>query len=173
MATQNSTLVIPPSQDERIALLEIKYGFGQLAPSMLDLLETAATIADATTFPATAGVTDRILRLFLSRASSQLIALLQQAATKAERQRDGLLWQEPSQAKHDALDADDRLLFEARSRVYVARQQVDHLVETAVDDLEDLLVGITIGELAGLLRLAAADQAAHAAASYVRQPSAA
>ncbi|WP_327300412.1 hypothetical protein [Streptomyces goshikiensis] len=157
-------------QPQRVKLLDIKHGFGQLAPSMRDLLETAATIADETTFPAGASVTDRILRLFLGRAASQLIAPLQQVATKAERQRDRLLWQQPSQAKHDALDDADRLLYDARSRVYVARQQVDKLVEDAIDDIESLLAGITIGDLAGLLRLAAADTAAHAAASHVRRP---
>lgn len=157
-------------QPQRLKLLEFKHGFGQLAPSMRDLLETAATIADETTFPAGAGVTDRILRLFLGRAGSQILAPLQQAATKAERERDALLWQEPSRAKHDALDAADRLLYDAQSLAYVARQQVDKLVEDAIDDIEGLLAGITIADLAGLLRLAAADRAAHASASHVRRP---
>ncbi|MFK0045497.1 hypothetical protein ACIQU4_15490 [Streptomyces sp. NPDC090741] len=192
MATQNSTQATPGiptpvrrliaagikrgagplvvEQPQRLALLEIKHGFGQLAPSMRDLLETAATIADETTFPAEASVNGRILRLFLGRAGSQILAPLQQATTKAERERDALLWQEPSQAKHDALDAADRLLYDARSRAYVARQQVDKLVEDAIDDIDNLLAGITIGDLAGLLRLVAADMAAHAAASYVRRP---
>lgn len=170
MAMQNSTLVPPLSQVQRLALLEVKHGFGQLAPSMRDLLETAATIADETTFPAEASVNDRILRLFLGRAASQILAPLQQAATKAERERDEILWQEPSQSKHDALDAADRLLYDARSRAYVARQQVDKLVEDAIDDIEGLLASITIGDLAGLLRLAAADIAAHDEATYVRRP---
>lgn len=161
---------LPASRTEHLSRLEVKHGFGQLAPSMRDLLETAATIADGTTFPAAASVTDRVLRLFLGRAASQILAPLQQAATKAERQRDEILWQEPSQAQHEALAAADRLLYDARSRAYVARQQVDKLVEDAIDDIEGLLAGITIGDLAGLLRLAAADIAAHAAASYVRRP---
>ncbi|MET9467754.1 hypothetical protein ABZY44_23725 [Streptomyces sp. NPDC006544] len=165
-----TTTTTAPNPVRRLALLELKYGFGQLIPSMRDLVETAATIADGTAFAAEAAVNDRILRLFLGRAASQLIDPLQQAATKAERERDGILYQAPSQEQHDALDAADRALFDARSRVYVARQQVDKLVEDAIDDLDGLLAGITIGDLAGLLRLVAADLAAHAAASHVRRP---
>lgn len=159
---------LPASRAEHLARLEVKHGFGQLAPSMRDLLEAAATLADSTTFPAAAGVNDRILRLFLRRAASHILAPLQQAATKAERDRDELLWQEPSQAKHEALDAADRTLCNARSRAYVARQQVDQLVEDAISELESLIAGITIGDLAGLFRLVAADEAAYAAASHVR-----
>lgn len=155
MATQNSTLVIPPSQAQRLARLEVKHRFGQLAPTMQTLLMTAATIADSTTFSADAAITDRTLRLFLSRAATQILAPHQQAATRAERDRVALLWKPASQSQHEALDAADRQLYDARSRVYVARQQVDLLVETAVNDLEALADGVTIADLADLFRLTA------------------
>lgn len=143
-------------QPQRLARLEVKHRFGRLAPSTQDVLETAATIADSTGFPATTMANERLTRLFLRRAISQLIAPLQQAASKAERQHAVILWQEPSQEQHDARDAAERKLHDARSRVYVARQQADQLVEDTLDDLLPLLDGITLAELPGLLRLAAA-----------------
>jgi hypothetical protein len=158
MATQNPTLVFV-SRPQRLALLETKHGFGRLAPSAPDLLQTAASIAETTGFPIEAPADERLTRLFLRRAASQLLAPLQQAASKAEREHDRILWQQPSQEQHEARDAAERRLYDARNRVYVARQQTDQLIEDALDTLLLLLSGVTLGELPGLLRLAAADAA--------------
>ncbi|MBT2467819.1 hypothetical protein J7E97_08020 [Streptomyces sp. ISL-66] len=157
MASVNSTFVIAPSQTQRLALLEVKYGFGQLAPTAQNLLQVAATIADTTGFPVEAPASERLTRLFLSRASSKLIAPLQTAASQAERDRDRILYLEPSQETHDARTAAERRLVDTQSRVYVARQQVDQLVEDTLDTLLPLLAGVTLGDLSALLRLAAED----------------
>ncbi|MER7734120.1 hypothetical protein ABTX80_24835 [Streptomyces erythrochromogenes] len=150
-------LVVEPAQ--RLALLEIKHGFGRLAPSAADLLWTAANIADTTGFPIDASANERLTRLFLRRAASQLLAPLQQTASKAEREHDRILWQEPSQEQHDARAIAERHLYDARNRVYVARQQADQLVEDVLDTLLPLLSGVTLADLPSLLRLAAEDAA--------------
>ncbi|MEU6397851.1 hypothetical protein ABZ867_12825 [Streptomyces cinnamoneus] len=157
--SEQATRPISISRSQRLALLEIKHGFGQLAPSAADLLQTAANIADTTGFPAGAPADERLTRLFLRRAASQLLAPLQQTASKAEREHDRILWQEPSQEQHDARAIAERRLYDARNRVYVAREQADQLIEDTLDTLLPLLFGVTLADLPALLRLTAEDAA--------------
>lgn len=171
MASQNSTCVIPATRTERLASLERKHQLGQLIDLTLPaLLQAAADLAANTTLPADKPVDDRVARMFIRRASGSAATRQWDAARNAETRRDMLLFAAPSPARHGLLDTAERKLATARTRAVVASEQADYLVDQAVAAIEPLLAGITIGELPGLFRLVAADQSAHAAASYVRRP---
>jgi hypothetical protein len=153
--TGSGPFVPIPSPQQRLAQLEVRHGFGRLAPSAQDLLFTAAAIAEASTLPADRPADERIVWFFLRRAAAERLAPLQRVATIAERVRDRILFAEPSQATHEAREDAERRLSEARNRVYVARRQADVLVADTVDTVARLLSRVSIGELAGLLRLVA------------------
>ncbi|MFJ7269393.1 hypothetical protein ACIQV3_22575 [Streptomyces sp. NPDC099050] len=171
MAQQKLTVVIPATRTERLASLEHKYQLGQLLDLTLpNLLQAAADLAADTTLPAATLVDDRIARMFIRRASSNAAAQQREAARRAEARRDSLLFAAQSPARHELLNKAEQKLATARTRAVVAAEQVDYLIEEAVAEVEPLLPGIAIGDLPGLLRLVAAELAAHAASSHVRRP---
>ncbi|MEU8839961.1 hypothetical protein AB0D97_12640 [Streptomyces roseus] len=153
-ARRLTAVVLPPSRAERLASLERKHELGQLIGFTLPaLLETAADIAATTTLPAHKPANEQALRMYLRLASSRLPAKVSTAKARARHER--MIRMPWTAAQAECREVAERKLAAARQRAYVASEQADQLVEQAVDVVDPLLAGITLGDLPGLLRLAA------------------